>query len=139
MERTGKETHIARTMKPPARTPLVKLVESILDGDKAEDVVVVDLKGKTDIADFMVIASGTSKRQIGAMAEHLQERIKESGVRSVSVEGAVQCDWIVIDAGAVLVHLVRPEIRKFYDLEKLWATPPVTAESRSRRVAGMRP
>ncbi len=126
-------------MKPPAGTPLVKLVESILDDNKAEDIVVVDLQGKTDIADYMVIASGTSKRQIGAMAEHLQERIKESGVKNVSVEGAVQCDWIVVDAGAVLVHLFRPEIRKFYDLEKLWATPAVTAGSRSRRVAGMRP
>lgn len=126
-------------MKPPAGTPLVKLVESVLDDDKAEDVVVVDLSGKTDIADFMVIASGTSKRQIGAMAEHLQERIKASGAKSVSIEGAVQCDWIVVDAGAVLVHLFRPEIRKFYDLEKLWAAPAVTAESRSRRVAGMRP
>ncbi|MSO93159.1 MAG: ribosome silencing factor [Rhodospirillales bacterium] len=126
-------------MKPPATTKLVKLVEAVLDGDKAEGVVVVDLSGKTDIADYMVIASGTSKRQIGAMAEHLQERIKASGVRNVAVEGAVQCDWVVVDAGAVIVHLFRPEIRTFYDLEKLWATPAVTSEARSRRVAGMRP
>lgn len=125
-------------VKPPADN-LVKLVESVLDDDKADNVVVVDLSGKTDIADFMVIASGTSKRQIGTMAEHLQERIKASGVRSVSVEGAVQCDWVVVDAGAVLVHLFRPEIRTFYDLEKLWASPAVTSEARSRRVAGIRP
>ena len=102
---------------------MLKLVEQSLSDDKAQDTVVIDLEGKTELADFMVIASGTSQRQVGAMAEHLRERLKARGLRGLSVEGERQCDWVLIDAGDVLVHLFRPEVRNFYNLEKMWGSP----------------
>ena len=79
----------------------------------------IDLARKSDIADFMVIASGRSQRQVGAMAEHLQETLKKE-VGRVSVEGRARCDWVLIDGGDVIVHLFRPEVRAFYNLEKMW-------------------
>lgn len=98
---------------------LVELVQASLEDDKAEDTVVVDLTNKSNIADFMVIASGRSQRQVGAMAEHLHEKLKQELGR-VSVEGATRCDWVLIDGGDVIVHLFRPEVRAFYNLEKMW-------------------
>ncbi|MGF1639403.1 MAG: ribosome silencing factor [Rhodospirillales bacterium] len=103
-----------------------------LDDDKAEDVVVIDLAGKTAIADHMVVASGTSQRQVGAMADHLREKIKHSGIASVAVEGAAQCDWVLIDAGDVIVHLFRPEVRAFYQLERMWDAPRAVEGSGTR-------
>ena len=94
-----------------------------LDDDKAQKVVVIDLKGKTAIADYMIVASGTSQRQVSTMAEHLREKLKSLGIKSVSVEGMSQGDWVLIDGGDVIVHLFRPEIREFYDLERLWGDP----------------
>ena len=94
-----------------------------LDDDKAIDVVVVDLAGKTSIADHMVIASGTSQRQVGAMAEHLRAKIKAFSGHAVAMEGAEQCDWVLIDAGDIVVHLFRPEVREFYGLERMWGMP----------------
>ena len=99
---------------------LVTTVEASLADDKAEDPVVIDLTGKSSIADFMVIASGRSQRQVGAMAEHLREKLKAAGVGRISVEGLQRCDWVLIDAGDVIVHLFRPEVREFYNLEKMW-------------------
>ncbi len=104
-------------------------METSLDDDKALDIVVIDLTGKTQMADYMVIASGQSSRQVGAMADHLCQKIKESGIKDVAVEGAGQSDWVLIDAGDVLVHLFRPEVRDFYGLEKLWMVPDVVAGS----------
>ena len=98
-------------------------METTLDDDKAEQTVVVELAGKTEIADYLVIASGTSQRHVGAMADHLQRGIKELGVKAVAVEGLGQCDWVLIDAGDVIVHLFRPEVREFYNLEKIWTAP----------------
>jgi len=103
------------------------LVETSLEDDKAVDIVIIDLAGKTEIADFMVIASGQSTRQVGAMANNLSQRLKESGVKDVTIEGAGQSDWVLIDAGDVLVHLFRPEVRDFYALEKLWDVPDMIA------------
>ena len=94
-----------------------------LDDDKAQKVVVIDLKGKTAIADYMVVASGTSQRQVSTMAEHLRKKLKSLGVKNVAVEGMSQGDWVLIDGGDVIVHLFRPEIREFYELEKLWGDP----------------
>lgn len=99
---------------------LLELIEKCLGDDKAGDPVVIDLAGKTDIADYMVIASGRSSRQVGAMAEHLGERLKAAGCGKVPMEGLAQCDWVLIDAGDVIVHLFRPEVRNFYNLEKMW-------------------
>ncbi|MFQ5764065.1 MAG: ribosome silencing factor [Rhodospirillales bacterium] len=105
---------------PPAVAELLKLVEASLDGDKAEDVVVIDLAGKTEIADFMVIANGRSQRQVGTMADHLQRKMKAKGLKAVATEGLTNCDWVLIDAGDVIVHLFRPEVRDFYSLDKIW-------------------
>ncbi len=99
---------------------LLELVRTSLDDDKAEDIVVIDIVGKTSIADFMVVAEGRSQRQVGAIAEHLMERLKRAGVTPRPPEGMRQCDWVLIDAGDVIVHLFRPEVRAFYNLEKMW-------------------
>jgi ribosome-associated protein len=99
---------------------LLALVEKTLDDHKAEDVVVIDLHGKSSIADYLVIASGRSQRQIGATADHLSQNIKEATGHAASVEGTQHCDWVLVDAGDVIVHLFRPEIRSFYNLEKMW-------------------
>jgi ribosome-associated protein len=101
-------------------TQLVGLIEQSLDDDKAEDIVVIDLHGKTSMADFMVIASGRSQRQVAAMAEHLRVKLKEQGVRDVGLEGQRAGDWVLIDGGDVIVHLFRPDVRSFYNLEKMW-------------------
>ena len=121
----GKERPIPRPKRktPPASAKLLSLVEKSLDDDKAEDIVVIDLAAKTEIADFMVIASGTSQRQIGAMAQHLRNKIKDARLGSPAVEGGAS-DWVLIDAGDVVVHLFRPETRQFYDLEKFWTMTP---------------
>lgn len=101
---------------------LVSLVQTSLEDDKADDIVVVDLAGKSDIADYMVIASGRSQRQVGAMADHLTERLKPAVPKPLAVEGKTRCDWVLIDGGDVIVHLFRPEVRAFYNLEKMWGS-----------------
>ncbi len=108
---------------PPVPAELLKLVETSLDDDKAVGIVVIDLAGKTSLTDYMVIASGTSQRQVGAMANHLRDKIKASGIKGVSLEGQAQCDWVLIDAGDVIIHLFRPEVREFYNIEKMWGIP----------------
>jgi ribosome-associated protein len=95
-------------------------VETSLDDDKAEDIVAIDLRGKTTIADFMVIATGRNSRQLAAMASHLDQKLTKAGVKKISVEGAEQGDWVLLDGGDVVVHLFRPEVRNFYALEKMW-------------------
>ena len=97
------------------------LVLRSLDDDKAVDVVSIPLAGKSNIADYMVIASGRSTRQVAAMAEKLSERIKRELGRGVRVEGLTASDWVLIDADDVIVHLFRPEVRSFYNLERMWA------------------
>lgn len=95
------------------------------------DIATIDLAGKTTIADFMVVASGTSHRHVGAIADHVGRRLKEQGYRRVAVEGARQCDWVLIDAGDVIVHVFRPEVRVFYGLEKMWSADLATGEGRA--------
>ncbi|MFT6556674.1 MULTISPECIES: ribosome silencing factor [Sneathiella] len=103
------------------------LVQASLLDDKAEDVVSIDLSGKTSFADYMVIANGRSSRQVGAMADHLKERIKDAGFGHVQIDGKSNGDWVLVDAGDVIVHLFRPEVREFYNLEKIWS-PTLSAE-----------
>lgn len=92
-----------------------------LEDDKAEEVVTIDLGGKTDIADAMVVASGRSSRHVGAMADKIVKRLKDAGMGRAKMEGAPACDWVLIDAEDVIVHLFRPEVRKFYNLERIWS------------------
>ena len=100
---------------------LLERVLTSLDDDKAEEVVQIDLRGKTAIGDFMVIASGRSSRQVGAMAEKLIDRLKQEFGFTARMEGKDTGDWVLIDTGDVIVHLFRPEVREFYQLEKMWA------------------
>jgi len=103
-------------------------VTKSLDDDKAEDIIAIDLANKSSIGDHMVIATGRSARQVAAMADHIVAKLKDRGMKNVSVEGANQGDWVLIDTGDVIVHLFRPEIRDFYGLEKMWgAQPPPTS------------
>lgn len=104
-----------------ATDSLLTLVRRSLEDDKAEDVVVIDLKGKSAFADYMVIASGRSNRQVVAIADHLADRLKQSGHGHTPVEGKQGGDWVLVDAGDVVVHVFRPEPRAFYALEKMWA------------------
>jgi ribosome-associated protein len=119
---TNKEQIIASKIKSQlAPDDLLTLIQESLDGDKAGDIVVIDLSGKSSIADYMVIASGQSTRQVGAMTDHLVRKFKENGLRGAKVEGQPRNDWVLVDAGDVIVHLFRPEVREFYQLEKLWS------------------
>jgi ribosome-associated protein len=120
-------------LRPPVPTPeaLKALVERSLDDDQAQDVVVIDLAGKSSMADFMVVASGRSTRHVGAMADHLRERMKAEGVSGVEIEGQTYCDWVLVDGGDVIIHVFRPEVRAFYNLEKMWGveSPPSHPET----------
>ena len=100
---------------------LHKLVLSSLDDDQAVETVSIPLAGKSSIADYMVVASGKSTRQVASMANKLAEKIKAECGRSARVEGLPTADWVLIDAGDVIVHLFRPEVRSFYNLERMWA------------------
>lgn len=101
-------------------TSLLGPVLETLDDAKAENVVTIDLTGKSSIGDHMVIASGRSQRQVGAIADRLLRRLKDVGHGRARVEGLGQCDWVLIDTGDVIIHIFRPEVREFYNLEKMW-------------------
>lgn len=100
---------------------LVGQITAWLDEAKAEDIKVIDIKGKSSIGDFMVIATGRTDRHVGAVADQIQRKLKEAGRGRVRVEGKPQCDWILIDTAEIIVHLFRPEVREFYNLEKMWS------------------
>ena len=102
---------------------LLDLVLQSLDDDKAEDIVTIDLRGRTAMADTMVIASGRSSRQVSAIAQKLLDRLKERFRLSARAEGKDIGDWVLIDTGDVVVHVFRPEVREFYQLEKMWLEP----------------
>ncbi len=97
------------------------MILSRLDEDKAEDIVFIDLKDKSSVADSMIVASGRSHRHVGALADHLLRALKEGGHGRCAVEGLPHCDWVLIDAGDVIIHLFRPEVRSFYNIEKIWS------------------
>ncbi len=108
---------------------LLKLVLASLDDDKAEDVVSIDLRGRSSMADHMVIASGRSSRQVASIAEKLTERVKAETGRPVRIEGKEVGDWVLIDTDDVIVHVFRPEVRDFYQLEKMWMPSGLTGAS----------
>lgn len=99
----------------------LSVVLASLDDSKAEDIVSIDIAGKTSIADHMIVASGRSHRHVGAIADHLSRDLKKAGCGAPRVEGLPHCDWVLVDAGDVIVHLFRPEVREFYNLEKMWS------------------
>lgn len=103
-----------------------------LEDDKSEEIVKIDLRGKSEMADWMVVASGRSSRQVAAIAQHIVDTLKQDHGRQSKVEGKETGDWVLIDAGDVIVHVFQPEVRDFYQLEKMWLTPGDTASAGSR-------
>ena len=117
--KTGEFTIVApHTQLTPAQ--VLDLVLQSLDDDKGQNITTIPLSGKSSMSDYMVIASGTSSRQVAAMAEHLEFKLKQSGIKILGKEGVGQADWILLDANDVIVHLFRPEVREFYGLERMW-------------------
>jgi ribosome-associated protein len=105
----------------PPKSPLLARILSSLDDDKAEDLVTIDLTDRSSVCDSIVIGTGRSARHVASLAENLARRLKEWGVPGVSIEGLTQGDWVLIDAGDVIVHLFRAEVRTYYDLEGMWS------------------
>lgn len=106
----------------PERT--LALILSVLEEDMAEDTITIDLRGKTSMADYLVVTTGKSARQVGAMADHLVRKLRDLGIHAGNPEGYPQCDWVLVDSGDVIVHLFRPEVRAFYCIEKMWGVEP---------------
>ncbi len=131
--KTGKSSVSKPVVTPPTpATPdpleLARLVAQQLDDDKAENILNIPLAGKSPMADAMVVASGRSARHVAALADHVARKLKEAGASKVRVEGLPNADWVLIDAGDIIVHIFRPEVREFYNLERIWASdaPPTT-------------
>ena len=101
---------------------LVQQILAWLDDAKAEDVISINLDGKSSVADFMVIASGRSDRHVGAVADQIRRKLKELGQGNIRTEGTETCDWVLLDTGDIIIHVFRPEVREFYNLEKMWLT-----------------
>ena len=99
---------------------ILSTVQSVLEDSKAEDIITIHLEGKSALADAMIIASGRSHRHVSAVADHVQRALKDAGYGSPRVEGLPHADWVLIDTGDVILHLFRPEVRSFYNMEKLW-------------------
>ena len=130
VSRVGARRLPARVTKVrPDTEETLRLVLASIDAMKAEDTVTIDLTGKTAIADSMVVTSGRSNRQVGAIADRVLEDLRKAGVKDARVEGMPHCDWVLIDAGDVIVHVFRPEVREFYQLEKMWARGPQAARA----------
>ena len=115
---------------PPSRA--LATVLASLDDSKAEDIVSIDIQGKSALGDHMVIASGRSHRHVGAIAEHLLTALKDAGFGSARVEGKDSADWVLIDTGDIIVHVFRPEVRSFYNLEKMWLAPDMAQDDMSQ-------
>lgn len=107
----------------------LKTVLDSLEDSKAENIVPIDIQGKSSLGDYMVVASGRSNRHVAAVADHLIKALKDAGLGNARVEGLASADWVLIDAGDVIVHIFRPEVREFYNIEKLWQTPDLEDET----------
>jgi ribosome-associated protein len=116
---TGKPKGVPAGKKAGAASIHTLVLDTLSDA-KAEGIVSIDLTGKTTVADVMVIASGRSQRHVGAVADQITRKLKDAGVKNVGVEGLPLCDWVLIDAGDIVIHVFRPEVRQFYNLEKMW-------------------
>lgn len=120
----SKAVRAKKPAKPePSEPALLDRILKSLDDDKAEDIVTIDLHGRSSLADALVIASGRSARHVASIAEHLARKLKEAGYGSRPIDGLPQGDWVLVDAGDVIVHVFRPEVRNYYDLEGMWSVP----------------
>ncbi len=126
-------------MKSPSNVAELKdLIVKSLDDDKGVDIQVIDLIGQSALADYIVVASGTSSRHITSMAEKLRERLAARGTKDIRTEGMGQGNWVVLDAGDVIVHLFRPEVREFYNIEKMWSVPTAGAQGDTTKNGGFK-
>ncbi|MBL4612253.1 MAG: ribosome silencing factor [Emcibacter sp.] len=112
---------MSSSAEPHSKQTLLEVIITSLEDSKAEEIISIDLNGKTSIADSMIIASGRSTRQVGAIANHLVTNIKKAGYGHSKIEGLEKSDWVLVDAGDAIIHIFRPEVRSFYNLEKMWA------------------
>ena len=115
-----KETTISKPYTACDADQILELITTSLDDDKAENILTIPLRGKSAMADYMVVASGNSSRQVAAMAEHIELKLKQNDIAILGLEGLRQADWVLIDVNDVIVHLFRPEVREFYGLERMW-------------------
>ena len=120
-KRAVKKVAAVPVKKSAPQSDLLQRILVSLDDDKAENIVTIDLEGRSALCDAAVIASGRSSRHVGSMADHLARRLKESGYGTRPISGQGQGDWVLVDAGDVIVHLFRPEVREYYDLEGMWS------------------
>jgi ribosome-associated protein len=107
----------------------LNMILSRLDDMKAEETVTIDLRGKSAFSDYMIVTTGRANRHVGAIAENVTKALKENGIKGIHVEGLPNCDWVLIDSGDVIVHVFRPEVREFYNLERLWMQDPAAAKA----------
>ena len=124
VSRTRKATAPVLVEQASAGSATLDLILAKIDDMKAEQTVTIDLRGKSAFSDFMVVTSGRSNRHVGAVAETISKGLKEKGIKGLHVEGLTNCDWVLIDTGEVIVHIFRPEVREFYNLERLWTQTP---------------
>ena len=125
----------SRVSRPPARAALLKTVVAALDDMKALHVKTFDVRGVTDVADCMVLASGNSDRHVRSIADRVVERAREAGFRPIGVEGQRDGEWVLVDLNDVIVHVMLPRVREFYSLEELWDAPPAPAKKPRKKVA----
>jgi ribosome-associated protein len=123
------KTQAAALKAQPDADKTLTMILSRLDDMKAEDTVTIDLRGKSAFSDYMIVTTGRANRHVGAIAENVAKGLKESGIKNIHVEGLPNCDWVLIDSGDVIVHVFRPEVREFYNLERLWTQGPSAAKA----------
>jgi ribosome-associated protein len=107
----------------------LNMILSRLDDMKAEETVTIDLRGKSAFSDYMIVTTGRANRHVGAIAENVMKALKQTGIKNLHIEGLPNCDWVLIDSGDVIVHVFRPEVREFYNLERLWTQGPSAAKA----------
>jgi ribosome-associated protein len=123
--KTARKTSTQAALKAqPDADKTLNMILSRLDDMKAEETVTIDLRGKSAFSDYMIVTSGRANRHVGAIAENVAKGLKETGIKSIHIEGLPNCDWVLIDSGDVIVHVFRPEVREFYNLERLWTQSP---------------
>ena len=122
-------TQAAALKAQPDADKTLSTILSRLDDMKAEETVTIDLRGKSAYSDYMVISTGRSNRHVGSIAENVAKGLKEAGIKNIHIEGLPNCDWVLIDSGDVIVHVFRPEVREFYNLERMWTQGPKPAKT----------
>ena len=128
--KTARKTSTEAALKAqPDADKTLNIILSRLDDMKAEETVTIDLRGKSAFSDYMIVTTGRANRHVGAIAENVTKALKETGIKGIHVEGLPNCDWVLIDSGDVVVHVFRPEVREFYNLERLWTQSPAAAKA----------